>query len=605
MVAVVAGTGLGLLNTSLNIIGGAGVIGQSTLGRGSSRAFVNAANGNLVLQMQDMQLAGRVLDLYALRTYNSLGLPSDSDGDGWRWSDEQTVVFRGPGSPSQPQPGAAIVHTDGEGHETRNTWNAARAAYTSTGGGGAHDELTFDGASGQWVWTDGSTRATERYSNSTSASMVGLLIRRTDTSGNSIDFTYDSGGRLTLIRDAGSGQQLRLIYGHFNGLTRLHRLETCALLDDSSGHATATLGSRLRRIEYGYDGSGRLTTVTTDLTPDDGSVADGAVFVTNYTYAGTSTRIAGVSQSDGTSVSFTYGTAGRVKAVTDHSGAASDQQAFSYGTATNSTTVTDGNGNGNGNAWTYRYDATTRQCTEILTPAVGGVPLSTRFIYDARGSLASITDAANNTLTYGYDGNGNRTLERDALGSTVTRTFSDLNQMLTETRYRVADPDGAGGQNASDPVTTRFVYDANSRLRFVVSAEGRVAENRYGTADFGYGLLTHTLRYVGQDYDLTGLSEGKPLTESELISWVAALADKAQVQLTEYSYDLRGNTRQQTSYAAADATGAGVLDAHASVTDYIYDAHSRLSRRIAVRGNARDRRTITTSLVYDGMGRVL
>jgi len=68
MVAIVAGNGLGLLNTSLNILGGAGVLGQSVLGQGSGRAFVNAVSGNLVLLMQDEQLAGRGLDLYALRT---------------------------------------------------------------------------------------------------------------------------------------------------------------------------------------------------------------------------------------------------------------------------------------------------------------------------------------------------------------------------------------------------------------------------------------------------------------------------------------------------------------------------------------------------------
>ena len=100
MVAIVAGNGLGLLNTSLNILGGAGVLGQSVLGQGSSRAFVNAVSGNLVLQMQDEQLAGRGLDLYALRTYNSLGTLNDGDGDGWRWGYEQTVRFEGLGATS-------------------------------------------------------------------------------------------------------------------------------------------------------------------------------------------------------------------------------------------------------------------------------------------------------------------------------------------------------------------------------------------------------------------------------------------------------------------------------------------------------------------------
>ena len=193
MVAIVAGNGLGLLNTSLNILGGAGVLGQSVLGQGSSRAFVNAVSGNLVLQMQDEQLAGRGLDLYALRTYNSLGTLNDGDGDGWRWGYEQTVRFQGPGTPAQPQAGATVIRTDGDGHETTYTWNAARAAYIGTEGSGAHDELRYDSAPGEWVWTDGSTRVTERYSNSTSSSMTGRLIRRTDTSNNSIVLMYDGG----------------------------------------------------------------------------------------------------------------------------------------------------------------------------------------------------------------------------------------------------------------------------------------------------------------------------------------------------------------------------------------------------------------------------
>jgi YD repeat-containing protein len=602
MVAIVAGNGLGLLNTTLNIVGEAGVLGQSVLGQGSSRAFVNAASGNLVLLMQDEQLAGRGLDLYALRAYNSLGTANDGDGDGWRWGYEQTVRFQGQGTPAQPQAGATVIRTTGDGHETTYTWNPARALYIGTEGPGAHDELRYDRVPSEWVWTDGSTRVTERYSNSTSSSMTGRLIRRTDTSDNSIELTYDAGGRLTLIQDAGSQQKLQLTYGLFNGLTRLQRLETRALLEDASGRATPTLGSALRQVEYSYDSLGRLTTVTTDLTPDDGNGADGAVFLTTYTYDQSTARIASVTQSDGTSVFFTYDAARRVSTVKDQSAATSPQVTITYDTATNSAAITDGNGQ----SWTFRYDATTQQLTEVSTPAVDGAALSTRFRYDASGNLLSITDARGNTLTYEYDNNGNRALERDASGNTVTRTFSTLNQMmLTETRYLTADPDGAGAQSPGDPLTTRYVYDANARLRFVVSPEGRVIESRYGTASAGYGLLTHTLQYIGQVYDLTGLSPDAPLTEVQLTAWVAGLQDKTQVQLTEYSYDLRGNMSQQTSYAAVSATGTGVLDAQASLTEYVYDAHSRLRQRIAVRGSARDQRTVMTSFTHDGMDRVL
>jgi YD repeat-containing protein len=601
MVAIVAGNGLGLLNTSLDVLGGAGVLGQSVLGQGGSRAFVNAASGNLVLQMQDEQLAGRGLDLYALRTYNSLGTLNDGDGDGWRWGYEQTVRFQGPGTPAQPQASATVIRVTGDGHETTYTWNAARAMFIGTEGPGADDELRYDSGLAEWVWADGSIRVTERYSNSVSSNMAGRLTRRTDTSSNSIDLTYDTDGRLTLIRDAGSQQELQLKYGLSNGLMRLQRLETRALIEDAGGRATAALGDALRSVEYGYDNLGRLTTVTTDLTPADGSIADGAVFATNYTYDQTTARIASVTQSDGTSVFFTYDAAGRVSTAKDHGGAASAQVTFTYDTATNSSAITDGNGQ----VWTYRYDANNQQLTEILAPAVDGAALSTKFQYDASGNLASITDARNNTVTYGYDSNGNRTLERDALGNTVTRTFGTLNQMLTETRYRTADPDGDGAQSASDPLTTRYIYDENARVRFVVSAEGRVIENRYGTASVGYGLLTHTLQYVGQVYDLTGLSADEPLTEAQLTGWVAGRQDKTQVQLTEFSYDFRGKMSQQTSYAAVSASGTGVLDEQASVTEYFYDAHSRLRQRIVVRGGGRDQRTVMTSFAYDGMGRAL
>jgi hypothetical protein len=88
-------------------------------------------SGNLVLLMQDEQLAGRGLDLYALRTYNSLGTLDDDDGDGWRWSYEQTVRFQGQGTPAQPQAGARVIRTAGDGHETTYTWMPIRPSISA------------------------------------------------------------------------------------------------------------------------------------------------------------------------------------------------------------------------------------------------------------------------------------------------------------------------------------------------------------------------------------------------------------------------------------------------------------------------------------------
>jgi YD repeat-containing protein len=156
------------------------------------------------------------------------------------------------------------------------------------------------------------------------------------------------------------------------------------------------------------------------------------------------------------------------------------------------------------------------QIVRLLTPAVGGAPLETRYAYDASGNVTSITDAKNNVVTYQYDANGNRVLERDTAGNTVTRTFGAKNELLTETTYVVPDPDGAGAAAPSSPLTTRYVYNAQNHLRFAVSAQGVVTEYRYN----GFGQQIAAIQYQVNLYSLTGLNPGDPLTEAQLTAFV-------------------------------------------------------------------------------------
>src|SRR4051812_29679221 len=84
MVAVVSGSGLGLFGSSASTLGGAGISGNSILGRGRDRVYVNSATGNLIVQSQDEFLSALGLDLALVRTYNSQGLMNDDNGDNWR-----------------------------------------------------------------------------------------------------------------------------------------------------------------------------------------------------------------------------------------------------------------------------------------------------------------------------------------------------------------------------------------------------------------------------------------------------------------------------------------------------------------------------------------
>ncbi|RBH42142.1 RHS repeat protein, partial [Pseudomonas sp. MWU13-2860] len=62
----------------------------------------------------------------------------------------------------------------------------------------------------------------------------------------------------------------------------------------------------LTRTRYGYDAQQRLSSVTTDLSPDDNSIADGQVYTTRYVYDGASQRLASLQQSDGSRLDFSY-----------------------------------------------------------------------------------------------------------------------------------------------------------------------------------------------------------------------------------------------------------------------------------------------------------
>ncbi|MDU9030472.1 LysM peptidoglycan-binding domain-containing protein [Pseudomonas mediterranea] len=561
MVAIVAGNGLGLFNASLNSLGG-GVGGQGNLGQAGGQALVNVSNGNLVLRFTDEQLSGLGQDLLQTRTYNTQGGLSDGDADGWRWDGERSLVLTG----TVNTVGSQVTRTTGDGHQTVYQWNGSR--YQSTEGDGAHDSVIWDAGAAQMVLTDGSRRVVERYDSN------GRLLSTTDAHGTQISYGYDANGRLSSVEDS-SGQALVLNY---NAAGKLERVDT----------RSAVGGALTQQVYYGYDAQGRLINVSTDLSPEDNSIADGNVYRTDYSYDGASFRIASVVQSDGTSASFTYQLLDgeyRVKTVTDGSGTTT----FSYDLTNNRTDVL----NGLDQQWSYFYDADDR-LIEVQTPAVNGQRLSTRYAYDLDGNVTSITDGRGNTITYQYDANGNALLERDATGATVARTYSADNQLLNEIRYSSTEPSTGTAQ------VTRLAYDSDNRVRFMVDGRGQVTEYRYNAQ----GLKIQEISYGDALFALSGLAPEAELTEAQLATWAAA-RDKTRSTLTELSYDYRGNLSRKVTYGVVGADGAGSLESSTSVTEYIYSQYGQLLQTLVARGADRSQKATLSSSVYDGLGRVI
>ncbi|RYF39898.1 MAG: RHS repeat protein, partial [Comamonadaceae bacterium] len=286
MVAIVSGNSLGLSLTSLATLGQRGVFGTATQGQAGEQAFVNVANGNLVLQDQDEYLAALGSDINSLRTYNSQGLLVGGIQDSWAVGAMRQRI---------DVSGSDLVRTDRDGARATYTVDAT-SGYVTTGGEGAYDRIIRIGA--EYLWTDGATGLQERYDAS------GRIMQSIDTDGQTVAYAYDLQGQLAAITSS-NGETVT--YGYTNG--QLTRINT-----------TLADGNTLSKVSCEYDASNRLTRAAIDLTPADGSVADGNVFETRYAYDGASSRIASITQGDGTSLAFTYGQFGgqyKVTAVTD------------------------------------------------------------------------------------------------------------------------------------------------------------------------------------------------------------------------------------------------------------------------------------------------
>lgn len=562
MVAIFTGAGTGFERGSGNVVGGAGLLGSAAQGRGGDNLFFNAATGNLLISRQDEFLVGRGPDVGINRTYNSLGNMTDDNGDNWRQGYDRRV-FGLTGTVNTA--GSTIKRRSGDGSEIIYSWLAAKSAYVTTDGAGAYDTLTFASGTNKWTWTDGDSRVTEVYA---SAGSEWRIESQSDTSGNSLTFTYDGNGRLTRVTTA-NGEYTQFGWSG-NNLTEI------AVYGSSSNLL-------LTRTRYTYDASNRLITVAVDKSPSDSNVADGKSYVTSYSYHGTTTRVATISQTDGSSVGFNYYGDGRLANITQRvTNGISRTTTIAYGAGYTEVTT-----DGQTTRLDYNADGSLKKVT--APPAAPGASAQTvQFGYNANGDLISVTDAANQVTGYAYDGNGNVVTVTDRMSSVVTRTYGAQNQLLTETRT------GTSQASGSASLTTRYVYDAANRLVATVSAEGRVTRYAYDV----YGQLTSTTTITAQVYDVSALAASTAITATQIDNWYAGLADKSQVMLTERAYDARGNLDWEKAYSAATTAGAANTSQGWSYIDYLYDQAGQLLSRTAAGLS-------TETYVYDGLGRTI
>jgi len=533
--------GMGIENLDAGALQAAGSIGTD-----AALTLVNTGNGNFVLREQDAALASLGLDVSLGRTYNSQAQIGATGWSNWQLGTGRTVRLDSSSN--------TAYRSNGDGSEGKYTWDASIAGYRSVDGQGAYDKLVFNSGLQQWSWTDGASGVTETYD----AVNNGRLMNTRDTSGNVTAYSYLGDGRLDFITSA-SGEKVVMVYDSVAKLVSVRVDYT------SNGQAKSS-----NRVYYDYDGQRRLTMVRTDLTPDDNSIADGDVYWTMYSYDGDSGRIARITQKDGSSLRLTYrqdaaSGAWWVDTMTDGTGRVTRVVRAADGTVIEDPA---------GHQVKYTYDGAGKldKVTDLTTQQ------SSDYTYDGNGNIVRVTDANGVVNEFAYDSAGNQVFDRIAGVREISRTFAKPGLVQTQT---------VNGE------TTRNVYDAQGRLRFQVSPEGRVTESVYNAK----GEVVSTFEYAGGMFNVSTLGATEVPTEAALVAWTGGIDRRNSVR-TDFTYDSRSLVRSSTTYAALAADGSGAVDGTESVRRYTYDQNGLLLQTI-------DTNNKQVSYGYDGLGRVV
>jgi len=205
--------------------------------------------------------------------------------------------------------------------------------------------------------------------------------------------------------------------------------------------------------------------------------------------------------------------------------------------------------------------------------------VSTRYIYDGIGNLATVIDATGATTSYGYDAQGRMTSLTDPLGETLRWVHDSRGNRIRQ-------------ENRADPPLTasvQWTYDAAGRILTRV-ADGTTTSYTY---DANGNRLTATVGslVITTSYDRLD----RPLTVDD--------EDAGTTPDTTYTYSL-------TNPAWTDPTGAYAatldrfdrpmtLNDPADATDFVwtYGSDGQVLAAIAPDGNDTDR-------TYDTLGRL-
>ncbi|MDZ4848723.1 MAG: FG-GAP-like repeat-containing protein [Pirellulaceae bacterium] len=422
--------------------------------------------------------------------------------------------------------GRETSRRDALGNTTRTEYNPLGQESATVDEKGNRTEYTYDerGLLSSTRFANGSTRSSTYDSN-------GRRVSRTDQLGRVTHFEYDSVGNLVTTAYADSTPNILAD----NPRTRREY--------DLAGRVVARIDELGNRTEYRYDAAGMsIAVILPDNTPANS--ADNLRSETFFDARGLRTRTIDP-MSGHTDYTFDLN---KNLVSTQFSDGTKTQQQF------------DGPGrriaeiDQNGVATRYQYDANDRLIAVVQTLAdPNATQPMTIYGYDEQGNLSLQTDANGNTTQYHYDVLSRRVGTTMALGQQSTTVYDAVGNVLSETNFIGERIDFT--YDTLNRVTLRELADGSS-FAFTYTPTGRtktIVDSR-GTTTYTYDILDRVLSRA--EPDGTAIS---------------------------YGYDFAGNEVSQTTPAGTVSKSYNALSQLATVTDtkggvttYGYDARGRL-----------------------------
>jgi RHS repeat-associated protein len=544
--------------------------------------------------------------------------------------------------PSNDATGRMYDVVDSQGRRTTFQYDGSNRITLATDPSGRTLRYAYNTAGDLTTYTDPAGKLT-RYVYDSSHRLTEIV----DPVGHKTKIAYDASRRVTSFTrvtntSAGTGPTTRFAYGTGDG--RCPAATTSTSVTDANGNPTVYCWDVERRVKKVIDARGNDEATTYDVDSNVTELATGSSTstatwleggrmetVTNptggklsYSYGDTAHRFFPTSMTNpqGRTTSFTWQN-NNLSRVTD-----GDQKQTNLTYNVNGTVATSTAPKGTGlpepnpHKTTYTYDAK-GNLIRVAHPA----PLAAETLaYDGLSRLVTRTDGkgqrqvyaydaldritrvefrkesgtVESTVTYGYDGNGNRTTRTGATGTT-TYTYDSLNRLTSEllplpsgtsqtyaydnVGNLVSYSDGGGtvgyGYDAVNNLTrltephgalTTFGYDARDNRTLTSYPNGVSIASQFDLADRVTSITARRgtappIADLTYSYDPDG---GGPLIDSELRS---REQNRVANTTTDYLYDAADRLREAHTFTTGTSTTRDRFT-------YTYDANSNRTSQV-------------------------